>query len=128
MSFFKDFKAFAVRGNALDLAVAVIIGAAFGKIVTSLVSGIIMPIVGLLLGGINIADKSISIGQAKVMWGLFLQNIIDFTIIAFAIFVFIRLINKLKAKHEKSPKLTTEEKLLTEIRDLLANPDKSSNQ
>ncbi len=84
MSFFTEFKQFAMRGNVMDLAVAVVIGAAFGKIVSSLVDGIIMPVIGLLLGGINIADKTFQLGNAVVKWGVFLQTIIDFTIIAFA--------------------------------------------
>lgn len=120
MSFWQDFKAFAMRGNVIDLAVAVVIGAAFGKIVASLVDGIIMPLIGLLLGGINIADKNFTIGHAVIKWGAFLQSIVDFTLIAFSIFVVIRLLNKLQHKQEEKPKpLTTEESLLTEIRDLL---------
>lgn len=120
MSFLNEFKQFAMRGNVIDLAVAVVIGAAFGKIVSSLVDGIIMPLIGLMLGGINIADKSFTIGQAVVKWGLFLQTIIDFTLIAFSIFVVIKLINMLQKKQEAAPpKLTREEILLTEIRDLL---------
>ncbi len=86
MSFLSEFKAFVMRGNVIDLAVAVIIGVAFGKIVSSLVDGIIMPFIGLLLGGINISDKTWVVGQATIKLGLFLQSVIDFTIIAFAIF------------------------------------------
>lgn len=120
MSFFQEFKAFAMRGNVIDLAVAVIIGAAFGKIVSSLVDGIIMPLIGLLLGGINITDKTITLGQAAVKWGLFLQSILDFTIIAFAIFLAIKLLNSLQKKPEVvPPKPSNEEILLTQIRDLL---------
>lgn len=127
MSFFNDFKQFAMRGNVLDLAVAVIIGAAFGKIVSSLVDGIIMPIIGLLLGGINITNKSFVIGQAVVKWGLFLQTVIDFTIIAFCIFLFIRLISFLHKQTPEPPKVSNEEKLLIEIRDLLKkNLEKTS--
>ena len=122
MSFLKEFKQFALRGNVFDLAVAVVIGAAFGKIVSSLVDGIIMPLIGLLLGGINIADKSFTINQAVVKWGLFLQTIIDFTIVAFSIFVAIKAINFLKEKKEAEQRVPThEEVLLTEIRDLLKN-------
>jgi large conductance mechanosensitive channel len=122
MSFLKEFKAFAMRGNVVDLAVAVVIGAAFGKIVAALVDGIIMPVIGLLLGGINIADKSFTLGDATIKWGMFLQTIIDFTIIAFAIFIIVRLINKLQKKQEAEPAPPTiQEKLLTEIRDLLKN-------
>jgi large conductance mechanosensitive channel len=119
MSFWSEFKQFAMRGNVMDLAVAVVIGAAFGKIVSSLVDGIIMPLIGLLLGGINIADKSFKIGAAVVKWGSFLQTIIDFTIIALSIFLVIKFINMLQKKREKEPDLTKEETLLTEIRDLL---------
>ncbi|HRD70213.1 MAG TPA: large-conductance mechanosensitive channel protein MscL [Legionella sp.] len=120
MSFFQEFKQFAMRGNVVDLAVAVVIGTAFGKIITSLVNGIIMPLIGLLLGGINISDKSFIVGDAVVQWGSFFQTIIDFTIIAFAIFIAVKFVNLLKRKEEeKKPKLTNEELLLTEIRDLL---------
>ena len=122
MSFWQEFKQFAMRGNVFDLAVAVIIGAAFGKIVSSLVDGIIMPLIGLLLGGINIANKSITVGDAVVKWGSFLQTIIDFTLIAFTLFIAIKSINFLKNKKEDHPaELSTQEKLLTEIRDLLQN-------
>lgn len=120
MSFFSEFKKFAVRGNVVDLAVAVVIGAAFGKIVSSLVDGIIMPLIGLMLGGINITNKIIKIGDTQVKWGLFLQNIIDFTLIAFAIFVVIKFINLLQVKQAEEPvKLTPEENLLIQIKDLL---------
>lgn len=119
MSFFSEFKEFAMRGNVFDLAVAVVIGAAFGKIISALVDGIIMPLLGLLLGGINIANKTISVGQAVIKWGMFLQAVIDFTIIAFAIFLAIKFINLFWQRQERKPKLTLEEKLLTEIRDLL---------
>lgn len=79
MSFFSDFKAFAVRGNVIDLAIAVVVGASFEKIVSSLVDGIIMPVFGWLSGGINVADKVISIGQVTIKWGEFLQSIINFS-------------------------------------------------
>jgi large conductance mechanosensitive channel len=122
MRFFSEFKQFAMRGNVVDLAVAVVIGAAFGKIIASLVEGIIMPLIGLLLGGINISDKTFTLGQAIVKWGMFLQSIIDFTIIAFSIFIAVKFINSLQKKEEvvpESPRLSQEEILLTEIRDLL---------
>jgi large conductance mechanosensitive channel len=122
MSILNEFKAFAMRGNVIDLAVAVVIGAAFGKIIASLVDGIIMPIIGLLLGGINISSYVITFHQASFQWGLFLQSVIDFTIIAFAIFLAIKAINMFKKKEqEAAPKLSGEEKLLIEIRDLLKN-------
>ena len=122
MRFLQEFKQFAMRGNVLDLAVAVVIGASFGKIITSLVDGIIMPLIGLLLGGINIANKSIKFGDAVIKWGSFLQSIIDFTLIAFAIFVAIKCINLLKIKEKEqvpAPVVSPEEALLMEIRDLL---------
>lgn len=121
MKFLEDFKKFALRGNVLDLAVAVVIGAAFGKIVSSLVDGIVMPLIGLLLGGINISEKTFTIGQAVVKWGMFLQNVLDFAIIAFSIFIAIKLINKLLKVEEKKEekKASNEEILLREIRDLL---------
>lgn len=122
MSFFKEFKQFAMRGNVIDLAVAVVIGAAFGKIVSSLVDGIIMPLIGLLLGGINISGKTFTLGQATVKWGLFLQTVIDFTLIAFAIFLAVKFINLWHVKEKKHPpKPSREEILLTEIRDILKN-------
>lgn len=120
MSFFNEFKQFAMRGNVMDLAVAVVIGAAFGKIVSSLVDGIVMPLIGLLMGGIDISDKSLKIGASVLKWGAFLQTIIDFTIIAFAIFIAIKFINMLQSKREEAPEtLTKEETILIEIRDLL---------
>jgi large conductance mechanosensitive channel len=119
MSFFQDFKKFAMRGNVIDLAVAVVIGAAFGKIVAALVDGIIMPIIGLLLGEINIANKSFTVGNAVLKWGMFLQAVVDFTIIALSIFVVVRLISYVQPAKVEEPKKSTEEVLLTEIRDLL---------
>jgi large conductance mechanosensitive channel len=120
MSFLSEFKAFAMRGNVMDLAVAVVIGAAFAKITTSLVDGIIMPVIGLLLGGINITEESFVFGQATIKWGMFLQSVIDFTIIAFAIFCLLKVINRFNAKKEEAPAVVPAEiQLLTEIRDLL---------
>jgi large conductance mechanosensitive channel len=122
MSFIKEFKEFAMRGNVVDLAVAVIIGTAFGKIISSLVDGIIMPLIGLLLGGVNIKGEAFTLGDAVVRWGAFLQTIIDFTLIAFSIFLVIKCINLLKKKEEaQEPPLTSVEVLLMEIRDLLKN-------
>ena len=115
-----EFKQFAMRGNVVDLAVAVVIGGAFGKIVSSLVNGLIMPVIGLLLGGIDITDKVFKVGSAVIKWGDFLQAIIDFTLISFAIFMVIKGINLLQRQKEDAPlQLTREEMLLTEIRDLL---------
>ncbi|MDF2859712.1 MAG: mscL [Neobacillus sp.] len=117
-----EFKKFAMRGNVIDLAVGVVIGAAFGKIVASLVADIIMPLVGLLLGGIDFAKLSITVGKAQVMYGQFLQTVVDFVIISFSIFLFIRLINRFKKKEETKVeivKVDRQEELLSEIRDLL---------
>ncbi|MBB6282314.1 large conductance mechanosensitive channel protein MscL [Geobacillus subterraneus] len=121
-----EFKKFALRGNVVDLAVGVIIGGAFGKIVSSLVNDIIMPLVGLILGGINFSDLSWKVGKAVVKYGAFIQTVVDFLIIAFSIFLFVRLINTLYERMKKqeevketAPTLTKEEELLTEIRDLL---------
>jgi large conductance mechanosensitive channel len=120
MKFLEEFKKFAMRGNVVDLAVAVVIGAAFGKIVSSLVDGIIMPVIGVLLGGVNISSKTLTLGSAVIKWGLFLQSIVDFTIIAFSIFLVLKVLYSLKIKEaENPPVLTTQEKLLREIRDLL---------
>ncbi|HAT8752615.1 TPA: large-conductance mechanosensitive channel protein MscL [Legionella pneumophila] len=121
MSLLKEFKEFAMRGNVMDLAVAVVMGVAFNKIITALVDGIIMPCVGLLLGGVNIAGLSFTVGDAQIKRGNFLQNVIDFIIVAFAIFVLIKLINLLQRKKANEPEpVTLEIQLLTEIRDLLA--------
>jgi large conductance mechanosensitive channel len=92
----KEFREFIERGNVLDLAVAVIIGGAFGKIITSLVSDILTPLIGLLVGGINISELSITIGAAVVKWGAFAQSIFDFLVIAFVIFMIVRTANKMK--------------------------------
>lgn len=127
MSLFKEFRDFAMRGNVVDLAVGVIIGAAFGKIVSSLVANIIMPPLGLLIGGIDfkqfkwVLKAADGNTPAVVMdYGIFLQNVFDFVIVAFAIFMAIKLMNKLYKKEAPAPKgPSTEEKLLAEIRDLL---------
>lgn len=125
MKIIQEFKEFAIKGNAVDLAVAVVIGTAFGKIISSMVDGIIMPLIGLLLGGVNIAKKTFVLGDAVVKWGAFLQTIIDFTIISLSIFIAIKLINLLKRKEEEQmPKLNQTELLLSEIRDLLKDKSK----
>ena len=122
-SFAKEFIAFISKGNVVDLAVGVIIGGAFGKIVTSLVNDIIMPLVGILLGGIDFTSLTATVGDAQLNYGMFIQNIIDFLIVAACIFVIIKLLSKLKRKKEElppePPKPTKEEELLKEIRDLL---------
>ncbi|MFN3188178.1 MAG: large-conductance mechanosensitive channel protein MscL [Candidatus Paceibacteria bacterium] len=123
--FITEFKAFAMRGNVIDLAVAVIIGAAFGKITTSLVNNIVMPIFGALLGGVDFTDKSFTVGEAVVTYGVFIQSIIEFIIIALAIFVVIKVLTKLHKKEEEKPKESApkgpseEVLLLREIRDSL---------
>jgi large conductance mechanosensitive channel len=99
----KEFKAFALRGNVIDLAVAVIIGGAFGKIVGSLVNDILMPLIGLMLGGVNFTELSFSIGEAVVKWGVFIQAIIDFIIIALVIFMIVKAANTVKKKEETAP-------------------------
>ena len=119
----KDFKAFAFKGNLIDLAVAVVIGGAFGKIVASLVADIITPLIGILVGGVNLTELKATVGAATLNYGLFLQACIDFLIIAFCIFLFIRLFTKARILPEKeepkAPEGPTETELLTEIRDLL---------
>ena len=93
---FKEFKEFIMRGNVLDLAVGVIIGGAFGKIVGSLVNDIIMPLIGVLLGGVNFSEQSAQIGNAVITWGVFVQSVIDFLIVAFIIFLVVRAANSMK--------------------------------
>lgn len=124
-NFIQEFKKFAVRGNVIDLAVAVVVGAAFNKIISSLVDNIITPTVGLLLGGINFSGLAITIGEARLSYGAFVQSVMDFLIIAFVIFVAVKAINKLRSESEKEPKKANapeppeEIKLLREIRDAL---------
>ena len=104
----KEFREFAIRGNVLDLAVAVIIGGAFGKIITSLVGDVLMPLIGLVLGGINFSEQAIPLGgDAALRWGAFVQSIIDFLIIAFVIFLLVRAMNRLKREEPVTP--TTKE-------------------
>jgi len=125
----KDFKEFAFKGNVLDMAIGVIIGGAFGKIVTSLVNDLIMPIISILIGGLNFTDlkyvitpKHGDIAENAIAYGSFIQNVVDFLIIAFCIFLFVRLIEKFKKKEEvkvEAPKKADDVVLLEEIRDLL---------
>lgn len=132
MSFFKEFKAFISRGNVVDMAVGVVVGGAFKSIVDSLVADIIMPAVSLLTGDVNIADISFSVGSIDIKYGAFLQNVINFLIIAFTIFCVIKGMNAVRVRFEKqkeddlkqedeetTPSPSPEETLLTEIRDLL---------
>ncbi len=128
MSFIQDFKAFALKGNVMDMAVGVIIGGAFGKIVTSLVNDVLMPFIGILTGGIDLTGLKATIGEANITYGQFIQSVIDFLIVAFCIFLMIKGIAKLSRKKEEAPaepapapEPSAEEKLLTEIRDLLKN-------
>ena len=140
MSFIQDFKAFALKGNVVDMAVGVIIGGAFGKIVTSVVNNIIMPPIGVITGGVDFTDLKVTLKEAVVEgetvvseavtlnYGQFIQDVVDFLIIAFCIFLMIKGIAKLSRKKEEAPaepapdpEPSAEEKLLTEIRDLLKN-------
>lgn len=130
MGMMSEFKEFAVRGNVVDLAVGIIIGVAFGKIVSSFVADVLMPPIGLLIGGVDFSNLSITLQAATegaeavaVRYGVFLQAVFDFVIIAFAVFIVVRMLNKLKRKEVEAPAAsvapTVEEKLLEEIRDLL---------
>jgi large conductance mechanosensitive channel len=124
MSLLKEFRDFAVKGNVVDLAVGVIIAGAFGKIVSSLVADIVMPIVGAMVGGIDYKEFFVTIGSAKIMYGLFIQNVVDFVIIAASIFFAVKLINHFRRKAEAEPPAAPpprQEQLLEEIRDLLRN-------
>jgi large conductance mechanosensitive channel len=126
----KEFKEFAVKGNAVDMAVGIIIGASFGKIISSLVADVVMPPIGVLVGGVDFTKLAITLKEAvgdvpavTLKYGNFIQTVVDFTIIAFAIFMVVKLINKLKKQEAAAPvalpEPTKEELLLTEIRDLL---------
>lgn len=130
MSFFSEFKAFAMRGNVIDLAVGVVIGAAFGKIVTSLVDQMIMPPIGMLIGGVDFSAYKWVLqaagpdgkGEVAIQFGAFFNTVIQFAIVAFAIFLVIKLMNRLIKKEEAAPAPPPPEvELLTEIRDLLKN-------
>mgnify|MGYP000082171513 FL=1 len=131
MSLGKEFKEFAMRGNVVDMAVGIIIGAAFGKIVSSLVKDVIMPPIGMAVGGVDFSDLAVVLQEASaettaitMNYGMFLQTIFDFLIVAFAIFMAIKVMNSMKKKEAEAPPAappapSNEEKLLTEIRDLL---------
>ena len=136
MGLFAEFKTFAMRGNVVDLAVGVVIGAAFGKIVSSLVDGVIMPLIGMVVGGVDFSTLALEFEPRVVdaagtitdpgvylAYGAFLQTLLDFVIVAFAIFLFIKAINAMRRKEAEAPSAppapTAEETLLTEIRDLL---------
>lgn len=130
MSMFKEFKEFAVKGNVIDMAVGIIIGVAFGKIVSSIVSDVIMPPIGLLIGGIDFSKLAITLKEASggaaavvIAYGKFIQTVVDFTIVAFVIFMLVKAINTFKRKQEEAvqspPAPSKEEVLLAEIRDVL---------
>ena len=118
-----EFKTFISRGNVVDMAVGVIIGGAFGKIVTSLVNDVLMPVIGVFLGGLDFSDLSIKVGDATIKYGSFIQTIVDFLIVAFCIFMIVKLFESFKKKKEEEteevPKKSDEALLLEEIRDLL---------
>jgi large conductance mechanosensitive channel len=117
-SFLHEFRTFAIKGNVFDLAVAVVIGAAFGKIVSSLVDSVIMPLLGILLGGVDFTSWNLKIGNAVIAYGAFIQAIVDFTIIAFVIFIAVRFRHRFEKKEEAKPSQPSEELiLLREIRD-----------
>ena len=122
---FKEFKKFISKGNVVDLAVGVIIGGAFGKIVSSLVNDILMPLIGVIIGGVNFSGLVLKIGDAKIAYGLFIQNVIDFIIIAFCVFIFVKIVNKLSdvtnklEKKEEIKEDKTEESELSVLKDIL---------
>ncbi len=130
----KEFKNFISKGNVVDLAVGVIVGGAFGKIVSSLVNDILMPIIGIIIGGVDFTDLSIKVGGAKIAYGSFIQNIIDFLIIAFCVFLFVKAVNRLsnithKKDEEKTEEIKeTELSVLKEIREELKKKDKAAKK
>lgn len=126
----KEFKEFAFKGNIFDLAIAVVIGGAFGEIVTSLVENLITPLIGVLLGGVDFSGLTWQIGDASIGYGAFIQSIIDFLIIAFSIFMAVKLAMKLRIKQEEEaveeePEVDSKEELLIEIRDLLSKQNQA---
>ncbi len=126
-----EFKKFIAKGNVVDLAVAVIIGGAFGKIVTSLVNDILMPIIGVILGGLDFTSLTLKFQDATINYGMFIQNIVDFLIIAICIFVFVKFIERLLPKKEEkkeAPKKADDIVLLEEIRDLLKEKKKTNKK
>ena len=120
MSIVKEFREFAIKGNVVDLAVGVIIGTAFGKIIASAVGDLVMPILGTLIGGIDFSGLAITVGSAKILYGKFIQTCFDFVIVAWAIFIAVKVINRLKREEPPAPAIPPrQEQLLEEIRDLL---------
>lgn len=128
---FKAFKEFAFRGNVIDLAVGVILGAAFSGIIKSLVDSVFMPLIGIIIGGVDVKGLSVMVGNAELQYGQFLQASIEFLLIAFALFIFVKGITSFRKKKEvveEEAVPTTEEKLLTEIRDALIRQSESSTK
>ncbi len=121
--FLEEFKAFAMRGNVVDLAIAVVIGAAFGKIVSSLVENIFMPVIGILVGGVDFTGWALEVGEVNITYGAFIQSVFDFVIVALVIFMVVKAMAKMKKTAEEAPvkpaEPSAEVKLLTEIRDSL---------
>ncbi|MEP7146939.1 MAG: large conductance mechanosensitive channel protein MscL [bacterium] len=116
---FQEFKEFISRGNAIDLAIGVIIGLAFGAIVNSIVGDLLMPLIGIIIGGIDFSGLSLKVGGAVLLYGNLIQAVINFLIIAFVLFLIVKSINKFRTKADVIPALTVQEQLLIEIRDLL---------
>ena len=117
---FKEFKEFAMKGNVMDMAVGIIIGAAFWKIISSFVADVLMPPIGLLMGGVDFTDLTVELGKATLNYGVFIQAVVDFLIVAFAIFMVVKALNKFKKEEETKEKKPSEEvTLLKEIRDEL---------
>lgn len=126
---FNEFKEFISRGNVIDLAVGVIIGGAFGKIVTSVVNDILMPLIGVVIGGLNFSGLTLKVKDATINYGMFIQNVIDFLIVAMCIFIFIKIISKFSHKKEEKPAEVKKDEqviLLEEIRDLLKKNTKKT--
>ncbi len=132
MGMLSEFKEFAIKGNVVDMAVGIIVGAAFGKIVSSFVADVIMPPIGVMMGGVDFSDLAYTIQEAAgdvpavvIKYGAFIQTVVDFIIVAFAIFIAVKVMNSLKKEEEAAPEEepapSKEEVLLTEIRDLLKN-------
>jgi len=128
--FFEEFKKFALKGNMLDLAIGVIIGASFNSVVTSIVNDILMPLIGIIIGGTDFSGLCLKIGEAKIQYGLFLQNVVNLLIVAFCLFLIVKAMNAVKSKMEKKEEEPKEEKpaekpadivLLEEIRDTLVS-------
>ena len=121
--FFEEFRAFAIQGNVIDLAVAVIIGAAFGKIVSSLVDALLMPVISLFFGTVNLSSLKLEIGLSVLQYGIFLQDVVDFALISMVIFVMVKVIQKFRRRQEtepeKAPPPSEDIQMLREIRDLL---------